>query len=384
MSKHALSCGFSFVAIYGIVLMVVSLIAVTQPVAASGTLNVKTFGAIGNGQTDDSAAINSALVQAKAQQAALFFPHGDYLFAADLIDDSVVMFGDNNTGLHATNGSKIVLTGNKAALTNFRITSSGSLPASLVYVTNATNFSVCHNRIEGPANVDLQVRYSTNGNVLNNDLDKADNTNLYAIGSSNVCYDRNQIDGKAVIGLEFDLGGNQANNTVIRNVFAGDNTQTILVLGLQNSSINHNILKDSDGFGIGLFGTGFSVNNIVIDSNDIKGASEGIVFNGVENLTISNNIIKHSNLDAIQDTGGGSGTLAITNNTIINAGFAKAVPPPPVLAVILVSNSAYSSVTITNNRYLGGAHDLTYFIDSQFHTATITGNTTTAMLPNLV
>lgn len=46
---------------------------------AGGTLNVRNFGATGNGVTDDTQAINTALKAAHDQQASLYFPSGTYL-----------------------------------------------------------------------------------------------------------------------------------------------------------------------------------------------------------------------------------------------------------------------------------------------------------------
>jgi hypothetical protein len=41
-------------------------------------VNVKTFGAVGDGATDDSIAIQNAITKAQSKKAAVFFPHGKY------------------------------------------------------------------------------------------------------------------------------------------------------------------------------------------------------------------------------------------------------------------------------------------------------------------
>lgn len=50
----------------------------------SYTTNVKDYGATGNGTTDDTAAINSAITAAKATTQRLFFPPGNYLVSSTL------------------------------------------------------------------------------------------------------------------------------------------------------------------------------------------------------------------------------------------------------------------------------------------------------------
>jgi hypothetical protein len=56
-------------------------------------INVKDFGATGNGTTDDTAAIQAAITTAPAG-AAIYFPKGSYLAAKILITKSITIFGD--------------------------------------------------------------------------------------------------------------------------------------------------------------------------------------------------------------------------------------------------------------------------------------------------
>lgn len=56
-------------------------------------INVKDFGATGNGTTNDTAAIQAAITAAPAG-AAIYFPRGSYLAAKILISKSITIFGD--------------------------------------------------------------------------------------------------------------------------------------------------------------------------------------------------------------------------------------------------------------------------------------------------
>jgi hypothetical protein len=260
----------------------------------------------------------------------------------------------------------------------------GTSPTTLVYVTNAENFFIGYNIFNGPADVDLQVRYSSYGNVVFNNFVRADNTNAYAIGSSFVHYSNNVFGQGAVIGFEFDLGGTQFGNFLANNYFAGNNGQSIIVLGLQGSLISQNQIANAIGCGIGLFATGNSINNIRVTSNSINGGSQGFCFYGIEDTTFDGNVVTNSQLAAFQDLGGGSGYLNIASNFIRNAGIDSVAPLPAELAAIYVSNSPYSSVNVINNVYQGGAFKLNFYVDSHFVGATVSGDTASIALPNLI
>ena len=60
---------------------------------SSNIINVKSFGAVGDGVADDTAAIQSAIDTAPAG-AAIYFPRGSYFAARILITKSITIFGD--------------------------------------------------------------------------------------------------------------------------------------------------------------------------------------------------------------------------------------------------------------------------------------------------
>ncbi len=51
----------------------------SEPVAARNTLNVRDFGATGDGKTDDTKAIQKALDSAAGTQGTVFVPEGSYM-----------------------------------------------------------------------------------------------------------------------------------------------------------------------------------------------------------------------------------------------------------------------------------------------------------------
>ncbi len=68
--------------------------------AQSGWINVKSSGATGNGSTDDTASINSALAFLAARGGVIYFPSGRYRMSSKLVlpDKRVTIVGDG-TGI---------------------------------------------------------------------------------------------------------------------------------------------------------------------------------------------------------------------------------------------------------------------------------------------
>ena len=60
---------------------------------SSNIINVKSFGAVGDGITDDTAAIQAAIDAAPAS-AAIYFPRGSYQAYAVQVTKHVTIFGD--------------------------------------------------------------------------------------------------------------------------------------------------------------------------------------------------------------------------------------------------------------------------------------------------
>jgi hypothetical protein len=82
---------------------------ITQPppVQATPTVNVRDFGATGNGTTNDLPAIQNAIAATKASGAQVLFPAGTYLHT-DVITA-------NGVGLVGVGGASVLLANNPAA-----------------------------------------------------------------------------------------------------------------------------------------------------------------------------------------------------------------------------------------------------------------------------
>ena len=80
--------------------------APTSAVSDSGVqvLNVKTYGAVGNGSTDDTAAIRSAITAASATGGVVFFPPGVFVLPVRLTCQSL-----NNVSFQGSGKSNTIL-----------------------------------------------------------------------------------------------------------------------------------------------------------------------------------------------------------------------------------------------------------------------------------
>ena len=104
----------------------VLLAAVLALPASAASLNVKNYGARGDGRTDDSAAIQAALKAAKgAPDAVVYFPAGTYRYSRVIQVDSVHVegAGPNSTIFEFTNNQRSAwrLTGDSPEIQNVSI-----------------------------------------------------------------------------------------------------------------------------------------------------------------------------------------------------------------------------------------------------------------------
>lgn len=69
---------------FNLIILIMSLAISCESHASASWLNVKNYGAVGDGSTNDIAAINSALAALPARGGVVYFPPGRYRVSAKI------------------------------------------------------------------------------------------------------------------------------------------------------------------------------------------------------------------------------------------------------------------------------------------------------------
>ena len=245
-------------------------------------INVKAYGAVGDGTTDDTTAINNALAAAKTANAVVVFPPGTYAVAEKIVVENGVrgLYGQGGTIKYTTSSSMILLKGKQSGassnvfnctLENLNIDANNqtiSYPSGSVAVILAENPTHC--------------------SFLNNVL-------------SNV----NWAQGKGGIFLRSYLAGAAFTifNRIIGNVMTGDNIATLanpengpcVAIDILNSELNFAPYADATAYWKATFtaatATYYGQWNVIAD-NVLNGGYYGISIPAAQYTTVTGNVIK--------------------------------------------------------------------------------------------
>lgn len=160
-------------------------------------LTVTSYGANGNGTTDNQTAFTTALAAAKSQGLPLFVPPGTYRHTGQLTVDSAVLFGVNassTTLLGATIGAQAInLTGTNPGLHCLTVTGTGAAPRTSdrpnngIYVNQATGYTIRNVHVQNVPGAGIMVENSSGGLVRSNFVEANGADGIYHTeGSHNV------------------------------------------------------------------------------------------------------------------------------------------------------------------------------------------------------
>jgi hypothetical protein len=272
------------------------------------TVSVKDFGAVGDGSTDDTNAIQNAITVASGLNAITIFPAGTY----------------NVTGISLNSLSYVNLQSNGATL--FLINSSNKPVIKLV--------SCAFTRVDG---------FTINGNKNNQTvtLINRDNGSGILITLSNYSYITNNIINSNVAGasINYQQGGIAGGSGVVVPIKVVIDNNTINNSGVVSASaISDGIFCNSDNCMITRnkiyactdhaiahdFGQNQNIQGNFIDGNSIT--PYGIGAYGVSDVNISENIIQNVGYAITYDNGGGTSGWTSTSVNIINNNIRGLVP----------------------------------------------------------
>lgn len=369
--------------------------------------NVRTFGAKGDGITDDTAAIQSAAQDAFTNNRTLYFPTGTYVHTDTVTFTSIAVTGDGSASvLKATDqlNSAVVLTGLTPSLQNMTISTAALTPgnfaslatAATLLVQNCAQFKVSNcTFLEGGGRAGIYVTSTIGGNISACAFDGAGlphDTGVFLFGAGYINLIQNLFQNEDIgIALHPVAPGKPCVRIFIASNTIGNVSYPVRSFGIYDEksdfiSVQGNVIQMANSDDNTEAIQALNETNMSILSNNIWGGSIGIATQlNVGPSVISQNTISNSGLMGVQvvtiNTNAG---LTISNNTFGECGL-----KPPIGAVDSVFSvfglplNNPSSVAITNNVYAGHINHLTYFIQSRVSLPNIAGNTQTqTTLPN--
>ncbi len=353
-----------------LVILSVVLLTHTANIRAQGGapyqwLNVKTFGATGNGSTDDTVAITAALATAKllSGSPAVYFPAGTYRYTQNITVDGVAVYGEGKTKTFlesaASNRTSWKLTGSFPLIcdltirTALPVTARDTRPeATGLDVYQAQDFVVSRVAIGPVAGAGMLVRESGGTTAKPAVIRDCQVRNTLADGihvtarSHNIDIDSNDIsetgdDMIAVVSIRFhgDLCRfiRIANNLVAMQT----NGRGISVVGGQNVTIDSNFIEMTYGAGIYVASEAsydtYGASNIAILNNTLTGVATNtalghgaIHLSGrintvvgddslkIKNVTITGNHVQGAGRSGLY-IGSYTSAVAVIGNDITNA-----------------------------------------------------------------
>jgi len=272
--------------------------------------DITEFGAVGDGETDNTEAIHTAISYAKALEIPVYVPAGIFVHEGIIFVDGVKMFGEgyNLSVLKGTTYKEeaVELSGNSAGLYNLKVVATrGSRNAytggcAVAVLENATNFEINNCYVEGGSGAGINVHSASNGKILNNTVTKtaADGIFVYR-GSNNIEVAYNLVSETRDDAIAFTSFVNDVNNgyaitkdnTVHHNtIYSVEGIRGISVNGGENISIYNNYI---DGTGA----------NICVGADSSWGSTQN------KNIYIYDNTLKNTIYMPAQPAFGGAVTL---------------------------------------------------------------------------
>lgn len=377
------------------------------PVQAVPTVNVKDFGAKGDGTTDDTTSIQNAVTSAQSSNKGVFFPPGTYLHNNVLTFGSIAVTGSGATcTLQAgdPNNTAVILTGANASIKNIVISSTGLTGSSngthpktaTVLVQTATQFTVANDTIvQGPGRWGVMLQKSSVGNVSAIAFDgqgTAGNAGVVIDGCFNVSILGNLFQNEDICvalfpfsGLLSGFGsqfiaiiGNQCGNVTFPTRTAAVNDAASNTMTISQNTVQ----LAANNIGTAAFQLTDDT-NVQVFSNEVWNGFNGLVASsailGLSNAVVSGNTFRNLGSSALLAKPGILGSVGVQ---FLSNSFGECGMGDPSLnsAVITAIGSApkVANVKIMNNTYFGHTNLLiNYVFAPNVPPANISGNTQT-------
>lgn len=350
----------------------------------ANAINVQSYGAVANGVTDDTAAIQAAANAAAAKGLQLYFPPGTYVVSAALHmpSNTVWIAAPGTATLLATKGNPVITSVETANDVVSGLTLEGStlgarVPSALLIAYRAHGFTLTDSMVKNTLGIGALFSDVNGTDVTGTAFDNIGNNADLALSAQGVAFTN-------------DLAGYGHNNTVAENSFSAIGLDAISATGQTGfSAISNSIIGGKMNFGwqkmpaaaAGVYGqddkqlvvcdntiVGVSGNGIDIDqSSDVKiylntisdSGSAGIgLFSSQDgtvnwNTTADNDVLQHFQaVGGIAIGGPNARDIEISGNISGNTGAGSTQPYG--IQIIDGQEMRAGSLVIRQNNILSG------------------------------
>ena len=335
-------------------------------------VSITDFGAIGDGTTDNGAAIRAAIDHAKAIGGDVYVPEGTFLHKGLLTLDGLTLFGEGRGSVLKAIGGEgqppeqaVILTGTGAAIRNVVLDASGNLKGTLdvsakLLVRDATNFEISGISVLNSFSDGIRVVNSWGGVIQRNSLRFATvNSISVAGGSHDILIQNNRIDRSGEDGISVD--GSAANPThdirIMANALFGNQTgRNIAVFAGEHIEIANNAtignMLNQAGIYVGSEGTAVSgaITDVWVHDNRLTGTGGNATGEGSITLNnTSDHPLQNVRVTANWIEGAGVVTLGPASDAAIDANLVNSSEPAPAFPSIPPVAAPALNLTLTGS-----------------------------------
>jgi hypothetical protein len=316
-----------------------------SPPPTGCTTSITSFGAVGDGKTNNATAIQNAFNSAATNKCTAMIPAGTFAYSGNITVNGIAVQGLSGATsiLKPTNSANaaVILTGSGPSISNLTILGVGtsrltSYQSADIWINKASNFTVQNVLVNGGACVGIFDAGGQNGVIKNNTVentlaDSVTNTN----GAANITVSGNRVVNSGDDGISnnsYANDGNTVNHIMItgNTVIGNKGGRGLEVSGGNDIAFTGNYVDNTDGYSDMYVAserefTTQAVSAITVSGNSFidGGPNQGsaIVYNSrgtastVTGVTISGNQFVNPKLGAVQFTGNGVASGTVLNNT---------------------------------------------------------------------
>lgn len=267
-------------------------------------VNAETFGAKGDGVTDDSQAIKDALTYCSTNNYNLVLRKGTFLINSYLTGkNNVKLIGYEGATLKLNNGTKIL---DATGVSNFMVEGiifdgdNRGTTEELVGIFTCTNFIMRNCTIKNALNRNGLVIYNSDAEIRNNTITGIVGSEGIKLDTNLACVvEGNKINNCKLAGIYAQRGSKTiVNHLISRNRITnitdtsgtGDKGNGIVLYNVGGCTISDNFISDTAWSGIRV---NSSDDNIITANRVLRSNDWGIYveFNSVNNLVMSNSVV---------------------------------------------------------------------------------------------